>query len=1683
LGITGGAPPFSVSWSGPSSGSTNINQTTFSIPNLTSGVYTIQVSDANGCSDSKTVTIDNLPDDLAFSGTPVNGLCGLPASINISISGGAPEYFISWSGSMSGNQSTLQNNYTISGLIGGTYSITVEDSNGCEKTAVTSVSTAPNTLNILATANNGICDEPGTIDVGIVGGSPIYTVSWSGPVSGSFEIFDFNYTIENLPSGNYGVTVSDGNGCNDSNNVTVTNFPTFLDYDLIPQNGVCEQNAEIEVIFNDGLPPFTINWQGPVQGSATTDNFTYVISDLPTGFYQISISDDFGCVENSSTFVNVLAGTINLTASPVNGLCEQPGSLQLSIADGSGPYSISWSGPVSGSTTSNSATYTIPNLPGGSYSVSVSDSNGCTDAEQATVIQTQGNITVAATPQNGICAQLGALALTISGGAPAYSIAWSGPSSGSATSNTSAYTVTGLSSGTYTVTVTDANGCTGTQSAVVSNTAGNVNLSATVNNGICDQPGSIALNLAGGTPGYTIDWSGTASGSATTGGSSYLIQGLNNGTYGITATDANGCTGTGTFQVSSVPNDLAFATTPENGFCGQVGTMAVSISGGAPSYTVAWSGPQSGSASVAGSSYTIIGLTTGQYVVTVIDANGCEVSSTEVIDNEIDNLALEITPFNGGCSNNGYITVEIGGGNGPFLIEWGGPQQGMNTNTTGSYNISNLSDGDYSITVTDANGCADTGEATIDNASNVLTLSLSAASSFCGQDGSIEVSLTGGNPDYNISWNGPEFGSAIIAGQEYSITGLASGLYTVVVYDASGCIKSQSISVQSGGGDVAAALSAFDGTCTESAMINIKILSGTPAFTISWSGPASGSATTSAENYNISGLPEGTYGVTITDSNGCEFSESVAVQVPENTLSLGLYANDNICDQAGSVDVEISGGAPGFQVTWSGGNTSGSQSVAGNNFTIPDLAPGTYSITITDANDCSASGLAQVGSDATDLTLFTATEPGSCQEGGSIELGVDGSAPEFTVTWTGPVNGSATMDDYVYTILNLPGGSYLVNVTDANGCWDSQTVVVTTQGEQPSADFSFDADLLTVDFSNGSSSGSYFWDFGDGETSTAFAPEHEYCDPGDYEVCLTVSNACGVVELCQNLAITIPGDIVILEVQDAAGSAGSEIMIPVTVRNCSLMVSLAGTIQVEDPSVATILGVVPAKISPQFNAGNNSFNYYDNNGVGIPLQQDDVLFYLRVQLTGQAGDMTTIRIVDSPLQIEVGSIADGNAIVLPHISLKGMVTISNMNQIVGAVTTFWGEGIYNAIVDIQNDHFNESKRTDENGNYSLTDIPTGDTYFLEASKDTLPDNGLSTYALFVGQRFILGMSPLEIVSPYQIVAGDANCNDAFTTLDLFIIQQIIIGTNDDFVDCPSWVFIPSNHPMPGIFDAYNVFPYPSRDTITLFQDEVAGFIGVKVGDILGQADPNLLHGDEVDDRNQAELYLHTANRAIQAGEMVELTFTSSNFEEIGSYQFALGFDAARLQFEEFIQSGAGSLETVVAGTSTAAEGRLRVSWFNFAGEGTTAGPDQPLFTIRFTALEDIDDLGGLLRIDPARLRAEGHTAVGEAMSVVLVLDEITGSEPGHAVAGYLLHQNVPNPFGERTFIGFELPGEMEAELIIHDGLGREVKRHRGRFAGGYNRVEISRGDLQSGLYYYTLRTADFTDTKNMILYR
>ncbi len=1672
--IIGGTPPYTVTWTGTENGSATTYTDGYEIMDLPPGTYKVTVVDANGCMDMEQgIIIYPAPIDL-FTAVPYNGICEGPGSIQVSIIGGTPDYTLSWSGPQNGSVVLAGGVYNIPNLPSGTYTLVLIDSNGCAETEVVTITNSEGDVNLVAYGNTGTCLQTASITVQAQGGTPNYTLSWTGPESGSTVIGNTPFTIPDLAPGMYTLTATDVNGCDDQTTVQVSMLEDDLSVYVNPLPGICGSYGRLAVQINGGSPNYTVSWIGPSNGSTNTGAQYLEIPNLPNGSYTVTVTDANGCTTSATTTLYSSPNELAIWAEPFNGDCGQYGYIDVNVTDGTGPYQITWTGPVSGSVTNNSNLYTIPNLPSGSYTVSVTDANGCSDVVIATVTNTENDLYVNATPYNGDCGQYGSIVVNVSGGESEVTISWTGPVSGSTTVGGSSYTIPNLPSGSYTITATSGD-CSDSTTVYVSNTEDDLAVYATPYSGDCGQYGSILVNVTGGESQVTISWNGPVNGSVTINGSSYTIQNLPSGNYTITANSGN-CSDSTIAYVNNTEDDLAVYATPYNGDCGANGHIVVSISGGVTPYSLSWSGPVSGSQTVNGNTYTISNLPSGTYVISVVSGS-CDDATTVVLDNNQGNVYVNAVPNDAPCDALATIDVWINGGTAPYYLVWSGPVAGSATVNGSYYQIQDLPGGSYIITVEDINGCSNGTTTSVEQGDFDVTFTGNDGD--CGDNATIQVSMQNGTPPYTIAWEGDVWGEVVTYESVYEIICLPGDTYHVTVTDANGCVEWEDVTVESGPTDFEVIHTVGNNGCGAFSNIWMDFYGGVGPYTIIWSGPTSGTHTTDNPWWDITEVPSGIYIVKVIDGSGCVDVQIVIVSNTIDDLNVDFYPVDGSCGDLGTIGIYISGGAPQYTIAWYSGNTPlGEWNTIQNNYTITNLASGSYYVRVTDENGCEEAATVYIDNSPNGLGLDITTVPTGCYTTGTIGILMQGGQAPYSVSWNGPDNGSATANAPNYMITGLSAGTYNVQVVDANGC-TGYAIVHLPGGPWGSLDayYTVETDGLTAYFINQSSSGNYSWSFGDGTSSNAANPVHNYAQSGTYDVCLTVSGPCGSDTYCTTVAVVTDGSYALLDVGNGSGGPGSTAQVPVYVHNLNNLISLAGSFVVEDEEVGVVTGVTPGLIAPQFNAGNLTFSYYNNSGETVNLGSNTPLFYLNVELLGSIGEETDIEFTVSPLPIEVGSMVDFVPTVVPYTLSPGTVSISNMGSVAGGIETYWGDGIMEAAVSIVGPNMDETMMTTETGQYTVPELELGNEYTISVAKDTEPENGLSTYALFIGQRFLLGMEPPQIVSPYQVVAGDANCNDAFTTLDLFLIQRLIIGADEAFANCPSWVFVSGDSEMPEDFDAYNVFPYANTNTMMVMQNETADFVGVKVGDILGESNPDMFGGG--DDRNNEQLEFQAPNAEVSAGEEVTLYFRSPNFADVVSYQFGMLFDPSKVEFIEFEEAGAAPFNTVVAGTNNAEAGALRLSWFSLDGEGHTAESSQVLYGIRFRALEDITDWTPILRLNPEEMLPEAYTSAEQPLDPVISFnttvdtDDVLGSV-------FELYQNTPNPYKGETIISFHLPEAGQASLVIRDALGKEVVTINGDYGAGFQTVLVDR-PLAAGVYHYTLTAGLQTATRSMIV--
>jgi gliding motility-associated-like protein len=1146
VSAAGGTGPYTYSWS-PAGG------TGATSANVPAGNYTVTVTDANGCISSDNITISE-PAAMAAQATPADALCngGNSGSAATVVAGGTAPYTYSWTGG--GGTAAAASN-----LAAGNYTVTVTDANGCTTTAAATVS-QPNAIVLNATATPALCNggSSGTATVGVNGGTSGYTYSWF-PAGGTAA------NATNLSAGSYTVTVTDANGCTQTASANVTD-PAAMTANTNTTAASCGgSNGTATVIAGNGTAPYTYSWSSG--GNAVTEN------GLAAGSYTVTITDANGCTATAAANVTNSGGATVTASVQQNVLCNNGtnGSAAVNVAGGVGPFTYLWS-PSGG----NGAT--ASNLPAGNYTITVTGSNGCISTDNVTITEPPA-LAAQASATNASCNGFndGSASVVVAGGTTPYSYAWTGGGGTSAAAS-------GLAAGNYTVTITDGNGCTTTAGATITQPSA-ITLSTTVTAALCNgaSTGTSTATAGGGAGGFTYSWSPS-------GGNAATASNLAAGNYTVTVTDANGCSSNAPAVITQ-PAAMSLSTNTVSATCGSSnGSATATVGGGAGPYTYVWS-PSGGTA------VTAANLLAGSYTITVTDANGCTSSSTAAVSNAGGPAINASVGTNVNCNGaaTGSASVNVTAGTGPFTYSWS-PNGGTGTNAN------NLAAGTYTVSVTDVNGCASTQTLTITEPTAISLVTNSTGTSCGASNGSASVNVSGGTGSYTYGWS-PSGGNGSTANN------LAGGSYTVTVTDGNGCISNASVTVANNGGATTSLQSSANVSCNGGAngSAAVSVAGGATPYTYAWS-PAGGS------NASASGLAAGNYTVTVTDANGCISAANVTITEPPAITAVATSTAATCGAANGTASVNASGGTGALTYIWT---PSGGTGPAANNLTV-----GSYTVTVTDANGCSAAATAAVSNIGGPAITASVGTNVSCNGGnnGSASVNVNGGTGPFTYSWS-PAGGTGT------SAANLPAGTYTVNVSDANGCASTQSVSIT---EPPAINLSASSVATSCGSANGSAS--VIASGGTGAFTYAWSPSGGTATnasnliAGNYTVTVTDANGCagnasvvvanngGATTTLQSsanvscnggangsAAVTVAGGATpyTYSWSPAGGSAASATGLAagnyaVTVTDANGCISSAAVTITEPPALTAITSTVPASCG----ASNGSATVNANGGTG-----------------------------------------------------------------------------------------------------------------------------------------------------------------------------------------------------------------------------------------------------------------------------------------------------------------------------------------------------------------------------------------------------------------------------------------------------------------------------------------------------
>lgn len=1048
----GGNPPIAYQWVSPAVSNSVIT-------NLCAGPYFVQMTDAQGCIRTASVSIDPVTSLSITSFIAPPGCNQSNGSINVSIAGGLMPYTVSWN-PPSGSSPTL------TGIAQGSYTITVTENspNACSQSQQINVSNLAGPV-LAATQSNINCFNActGSLSLTASGSGGPFTFNWSNGSNSS--------SLTNLCKGVLTVTVTDNvTLCSTIQSYTITDNPQIqagLPQITQPNCGLCNGGVNLDIF--GGTPAYSYTWSTGATGPS--------ISNLCAGIYPVNVEDALGCQVTQTIIINnsngITGETFSVQGLPCNGTCD--GSATVTALGGNGAITYNWISPtVTGSV--------ISNLCAGNYFVQMQDAQGCirTASVNVDAVTTLSiDVTIV---QPGCSLFDGSASVLISGGTPSYAINWS-------TGVTNTATLSGIGQGSYTVTVTESgpNACSLSQQINVSNLNGPV-IGASQNDIACfgQCTGMINAVVTGTGAPFSYNWS--------IGGNAPTITNLCQGVITLSVTDANNCVSIESYTINENPllqTGLPLITEPACNRCD--GVASVNVFGGTLPYTVAWSN--------GANSLTTGSLCAGIYEVRITDAMGCE-KTEDLIINNADGITDETFVIQDeicASSCNGSITVTAIGGVAPVSYSWINP-------VVNAPVITNLCAGDYFVQMTDANGCIRTASATVE-AIPGFTFTPVTVLPGCGQsDGSIGVTVSGGLPPYNFAWSP-------VTGSTSSLTNIGAGTYSLLITDGTTCSKTQVFTI------ISATAPAISFTQTNINCFNactgaIDVLaSGSVApFTYSWSvngittpsisnlckGVANLTVTTSngcvnIRSFTITDNPElelslpnivrpncfgdcngaitlipyggvlpytyswqpagssnpigslcaGDYTVTITDSKGCANTSTVALNNPAAITVTTIPQNSSCSSVAdGSIGITIAGGTPSYTFAWVGpAFTASTQN-------IQNVLSGTYTLTLLDNAGCSGDTVLTLVPTIT-ITANAGRDTTLCA-GNEIVLNGINSRGVVSYNWfLLPDNTATVSTGSTYTVPVTAGTSSfeLVTVSSVPGCFDRDTVVVNAYPE------------------------------------------------------------------------------------------------------------------------------------------------------------------------------------------------------------------------------------------------------------------------------------------------------------------------------------------------------------------------------------------------------------------------------------------------------------------------------------------------------------------------------------------------------------------------------------------------------------------------------------------------------------
>jgi len=1529
-----------------------------------------------------TTTSDGTTEPITVSVTSRDADCELDnGSIILVTSGGESPYTYTWS------DTTLSGTF-ITGLRDGTYSVTVTDAMGNTEVSTTIIGKETlsidmeNSLFLPDCLNDGI--QTGTIQFATLGGTSPYIYELTG-ANGTLTSLTGLYT--NLESGAYTLTITDVNGC--------------------------------AALFSLNLPGIDA---GPVTSfTATQSGSDLTLLDSSTGNPN-SWSWTFGTFgtsmdQNPNLNVAGLDGPIEICLTTTN-TCGAATSCQTITIEASNTTGGDTTG---GTTTGGDTTGGTDN--GGDTSGGTT--NGGSEALDALIVA-----------EGQSCAGGdGAITVTPFGGQAPYSYAWS-------SSNLVGNMPSGLGSGGYNVTITDAAGTSIVRTAVVD--------PSPVENG--DETPAFEFTINNTDISFTdistnipTSWAWTFGTLAT---SDMQNPGLNasglSGPFEVCLTTTNVC-GTGTTCQTLMLGGNTGGTTTGGDTTG--GTTTGGDTNGNTTGGTTTGGDTTGGTTTGGDTNgnTTGGTTTGGDTTGGTTTGGDTTGGTTNGGNQVLD-AIIVAQGHSCAGGDGAITVTPSGGQAPYSYAWSLSSLVGNMPT-------GLSTGGYNVTITDAAGTSivrtavvdpspvENGdetpvfEFTINNTDiNFTDVSTNIPTSWAWTFGNIATSAMQ-NPSLNSSGLSGPFEVCLTTN---NACGTGTTCQTLMLGNDGGNTTGGTTTGgdNTGGGDsLTLSIVTQNVSCLGSdGAITVSTMGGQSPFTYTWS-------VASLIGDMPTGLDAGGYTVTVTDANGLTAIGSTSV------VEVEMVSLDRTTSQFNPSCLGLGTGSFVFGAT--GGTAPYSYNLNGgisNTGSYEGLFMGTYFLTIEDANGCSSSDTVMIAAgDAQPAFEFTTN---------GTDLSFTDLSTNNPISWLWSFGTIAT-SDMQNPSLNTSGltGAIEICLTTVNDCGTGtscQTLMLeggdTTGGTANGGD-------TTGGTANGGDTTGGTANGGDTTGGTA--------NGGDTTGGTT--NGGGDDDLPDPVSLTI--DNLIRVTSDT-------VLVPVRASKFIDVLSYQHSIQLSDTLQSKIIGVrgfnlegLAASNFYQVNDYSLTTAWFDATAMGLTIPDGTILYQLQVVKNNLASDCIEVAINESIIPMQLITLQNGVVMEAELNTSNGNICVSGGGSLFGNIATESGQGVADVQVALTNNVGQAISEID--GFYSFDTLTLGLEFDIVPSKTTDILEEVSTFDIVLINRHILGITDLD--SPYKLIAADVNASNSITVFDIVLIQRAILGLNSDFPNNTSWRFIPASYEFPDPTDPFADPLFPERISLDGFIGNLTNqdFIAVKVADVSSTFVGSLLGASET--RSNSALVLNLPNQHFEQGELLDIPITTSNLAEFEGFQMELNFDPNILSLEEFIPAPALAFGTNNYSYKYVQRGKILMTWLAPANTSTIGNQ---VFNIRFKARR-AGSTKGAIYLSEEFVPSEAYTKDLQISAINFNFEE-TAIPNFEAITIY------PNP--SKGLIELQIPAtnSQPEEITVFNITGQQIVQRK-HLEEGVKNIQLDLSGQPEGTYLLVIKGKEEIEMRRVVI--